>query len=296
MAFVLLTLHILWCAAAWLLIRFHIWKVRYMHLPLIFFVPVWGTLAVLLITHMSASRTAGRKFDELENMRGDETLESAYPARKAEAETILPMEDALILNNAATRRSVMMDVLMQDSEEYLPALQEARKTDDVEVVHYATTAMVEMNKKNEIRMQRFEHAYAEQAGDTAFLRRYLDFLEMYIRGGLAEGQVLSIARDRYQKILTSLIAEQKADEEDYANLASSYLDAKQYPAAGDVLQIMKDKWPTKESLFYLQLRLAYETGNVSELRKTIRERRELIAFDTKEVRDVMAFWEKKAAI
>ena len=40
----------------------------------------------------------------------------------------------------------MMDILYDDVGEYVEVLKNARMNDDTEVVHYATTAMVELQK------------------------------------------------------------------------------------------------------------------------------------------------------
>ena len=57
------------------------------------------------------------------------------------------------MDDPSVRRSVMLDVLMQDTRSYIPVLNQARMNDDVEVVHYATTAMATLSKEYDIKLQ-----------------------------------------------------------------------------------------------------------------------------------------------
>ena len=54
------------------------------------------------------------------------------------------------------RRDLIMNVLNDDPENYIDMLKQARMNDDVEVVHYAITGMVELSKEYESRLQKIE--------------------------------------------------------------------------------------------------------------------------------------------
>lgn len=67
---------------------------------------------------------------------------------------IVPLEEALLINEPGVRRELIMDVLNDDPEEYMDLLKQARMNEDVEVVHYAITAMVELSKEYDFRLQK----------------------------------------------------------------------------------------------------------------------------------------------
>ena len=72
-------------------------------------------------------------------------------------EKIVPLEEALLINKPGVRRELIMDVLNDDPEEYMDILKQARMNEDVEVVHYAITAMVELSKEYDFRLQKLEN-------------------------------------------------------------------------------------------------------------------------------------------
>ena len=65
-----------------------------------------------------------------------------------------------MINEPRVRRELIMDVLNDDPEEYMDLLKQARMNEDVEVVHYAITAMVELSKEYDFRLQKMEKLYA----------------------------------------------------------------------------------------------------------------------------------------
>ncbi len=55
--------------------------------------------------------------------------------------------------------------------------------EDVEVVHYAITAMVELSKEYDFRLQKMEKLYAASPDDPEILEQYCDFMEEYLNQG-----------------------------------------------------------------------------------------------------------------
>ena len=86
------------------------------------------------------------------------------PAR----DLIVPLQEALLINDASTRRQLIMDILYHDTGEYVDVLNRARMNDDVEVVHYATTAMVELQKDYEERLQAERTEWEQEKGSPSF--------------------------------------------------------------------------------------------------------------------------------
>lgn len=113
----LILLHIVCCVLVWLGIKTHLLKVKKYLMALVIFVPFWGTVCVLLLHLQMLTRRDNR---------------------------IEP----------GVRRELIMDVLNDDPEEYMDLLKQARMNEDVEVVHYAITAMVELSKEYDFCLQK----------------------------------------------------------------------------------------------------------------------------------------------
>lgn len=150
---VFIIFHIICCVLVWTGINSHLLKVkRYLILPVIF-VPVWGMICVLLLHfqiffHQDKKREIG-----IEKMKINEEIYRSIIAPKEESDrNIVPLEEVLLIDEAAMRRDLIMNVLNDDPENYIDMLKQARMNDDVEVVHYAITGMVELSKEYESRL------------------------------------------------------------------------------------------------------------------------------------------------
>lgn len=78
----------------------------------------------------------------LEQMRvDDEERRSILVEERADFANTVPLEEALIVNDSSQRRSLVMSILNDNPSRYIDVLSQARLNEDVEVVHYAATAM-----------------------------------------------------------------------------------------------------------------------------------------------------------
>src|SRR5699024_3027342 len=112
-----------------------------------------------------------------------------------------PLEEALSVNDAKTRRQLMLEILHQNPGAYVELLQQARMDDDIEVTHYASTAMMELQRDFEINLQRAEQEYEKQPDQPEKLDRCLYCLRKYIDSGLIEESILFVYRTRYAELL-----------------------------------------------------------------------------------------------
>ena len=155
----LILLHIVCCVLVWLGIKTHLLKVKKYLMALVIFVPFWGTVCVLLLHLQMLTRRDNRIEPGVEKLRvNEEIYKNIFQAVLDTDKKIVPLEEALLINEPRVRRELIMDVLNDDPEEYMDLLKQARMNEDVEVVHYAITAMVELSKEYDFRLQKMEKA------------------------------------------------------------------------------------------------------------------------------------------
>ncbi|MFR2310566.1 MAG: hypothetical protein ACLS6Z_11835 [Roseburia inulinivorans] len=145
---VLILLHIICCILVWVGICTHIINVKkYLMFPVVF-VPVWGVLCVLILYFQIWIQSDQRKEVGVEKMKvNEEIYKNIFQSGTEQEGNIVPLEEALIVNEPELRRELIMNVLNDNPEEYVELLKQARMNEDVEVVHYAITAMVELSKE-----------------------------------------------------------------------------------------------------------------------------------------------------
>ena len=161
----LLFLHLIVSAVVWFGIRTGVLKVKMYLMFLVLFVPFWGVLCVLFLhTQICAGADNVRQADVEKLKVNEERYKNIFVSQETK-EQVVPLEDALLLNEAGVRRELIMDVLNDNPGEYMELLKKARMNDDVEVVHYAITAMVELSKDYDYRLQQWEKRYARHPED-----------------------------------------------------------------------------------------------------------------------------------
>ncbi len=273
-----------------ILMKIKFLKVDGLMFVMILCIPIWGAISALFITYIVRTGKTGTKSDDLEQLRSNLSEASSLPQQANESADIVPLEDALIMNDSTVRRSVMMDVLMQDANRYLPVINQARMNDDVEVVHYATTAMVELSKEYELKLQEYSSEFATNPGREGLLDEYIAFLSQYLSSGMVQGQLLEIQRNTYHQLLTAKLA-YDPNIDDYERLVKSLLNSKLYIKADVALSTMEEHWPDDERNWLLRFRYYYETKAGSKIKEMIQRTKESKQFHSKEIRDIISLWD-----
>ena len=258
---VCLVVHVLACVVVGLLMASGFLKTRMSCLPIMAFVPVFG--AVALFFHERALRSDAQPCDdfEFEELRvNDAVYKSIVVEPAAQASEAVPLREALLVNDPATRRRLIMDVLYDDASAQPQALRAARSNDDAEVVHYATTALVELQKTYDDRMQRARAACQADAHDVAAARDLASVLGTYIESGLLEGMMLTSTRAEYARVLEALLALISPEGEEALGVCwQSFLNAQARGEVGDMERIAEHTvavWPRREDGYLMQLHTA----------------------------------------
>ena len=289
---VCLAVHVLACIVVGLLMVSGLLKTRLSCLPIMAFVPVFG--AVALFFHERALRSDARPCDdfELEELRvNDAVYKSIVVEPAAQASEAVPLREALLVNDPATRRRLIMDVLYDDASAQPHALRAARSNDDTEVVHYATTALVELQKTYDDRMQRARAACQADAHDVEAARNLASVLGAYIESGLLEGMMLTSTRAEYARVLDALLALVSRDGEEALGVCwQAFLNAQARGEVGDMERMAEHAvavWPQREDGYLMRLHTAVaredragidralETLQRGDVRVTARGRRDI---------------------
>lgn len=295
MAVFLVILHIVICLVLYLLMRAGILKSTTMVVPLMFFVPVWG-LGCFLVLELR-SRVNPDSYEEvgIEKLKiNDEIHKSILMDEDTSQGRVVPLEEALLVNDPHTRRDLMMEIMYADPGDYVGQLQEARMNDDTEVVHYAVTALTELQKDYDLEFQRMDRELAENPGDEKVLNDYMALIERYLESGLPEGSARRFQLRNYSDIL-----EQRLENNENIVLWNKKTDADlkigEYDAAYQGIQRMMDLWPRDER-GYLRLiqyyALVRDRKGIDQAIDLIRKRGIYLSPDG---RSVLQFWGGDAA-
>ena len=155
MAMLLIAVHVMICVLLCVLSRVGVLRVEGRLLPFMLLVPLWGPLCVLLLHASTLIRAGEHTAPGLEQMRvDDEERRSVLVEERADFANTVPLEEALIVNDSSRRRSLVMSILNDNPSRYIDVLSQARLNEDVEVVHYAATALAQISAKEDLALQR----------------------------------------------------------------------------------------------------------------------------------------------
>lgn len=288
---ILLAVHLLICLLTFFGIKFNILKVHKYMFFVALLLPFWGIL-ILLILHFQIWFKADDSIDVgVEKLKLESELyKSVTVDDKKIATTTVPIEEALVVNSAKERRSIIMDVLNDNPKEYIEFLQKAGNNEDTEVVHYAVTAMVEISKENDYMLQNLEREYVANPDDPLVLEKYIDFLWSCLSQNLMQGQVEVINRELFCSLINKKI-ELGGVLNDYIRSIENDLKRGQFTLAGATLDKMESEYSQNEEYYLLKLQYLASLGRGEEIKKLLTEIDDRHIFLSSKAKEVLAFWE-----
>lgn len=283
-------IHIICCVLVWMGIKTKILKVKkYLMLPVIF-VPFWGVLCVLILHFQLFAGAGNIRKSGVEKLKVNEEIYKNIFAPETENEqNLVPLEDALLLNEQKIRRELIMDVLNDNPGEYMELLEKARMNDDVEVVHYAITAMVELSKDYDERLQKLERRYAAAPDDPQILDEYCEFMEEYLGQGLLEDQMEQMQRNQYTQLLKKKLKKGQ-DLHTSVCLVENLLKLGDYTQAGEILEQMNEKWHRREEYWVLYIKFCSMQKMGKEIRNSLKKIEEEHIYLSSKGKEGLAFW------
>ena len=182
----------------------------------------------------------------------------------------MPLEEALIVNDSSQRRSLVMSILNDNPSHYIDVLSQARLNEDVEVVHYAATALAQISAKEDLALQRCRNDYLQHRNSETMLERYCDALERYINSGIAQGYALQLQKQRYAEVLQERLR-QHGDYHVACRLAQMQIDLGLFDDAAHTIDGAMERWPDQGDVWLMRLRLDAARNDGDALRHTVQQ-------------------------
>lgn len=287
-AAVLLLIHTLVCLVLSTLVKLGMLPVRGHMLPAMVLVPLWGPLLLVLCARGEAFGDA-LEDGTLESLRLNDEIRRGMQVQVRGGDAgVVPLEEALIVNDPSDRRRLMLSMLTEEPDAYLAQLQAAKLNDDVEVAHYAATAVAQISKESDLKLQQLERAFKTDPS-TENLDAYCDYLGTYLDSGLAEGRVEQIQRQQYARLLA-----RRCEREDGAALriryAAALADADELDEAEAVIMQLVAEVPDEQEAWMLCLRLAVMRRDGEAVQQVIDAIDNQHVYLSAENREQLAFW------
>ncbi|MGN0354722.1 MAG: hypothetical protein ACI4EI_06570 [Muricoprocola sp.] len=227
---------------------------------------------------------------ELYKLKVEEVHQSIQMDEDDNPEKVVPISEALRINTAAEKRNLLMDVLYTSPENYISQLTEAKMDEDTEVVHCAVTALAEIQKDYDIRLQTLTRLRREQPGNFHILKEYQYLLEQYIFSGLVSA---SVKREKLRELCEILLQQVGKEQNQWTlcnKLANVYCLLEEPEKLDEIAEKIIRLSPENESGYLFKIKSEILRKNRQGILSVIKELEEEEIHLTEEGRDIINFW------
>lgn len=289
---IILAIHIAICVALTMIYK----REEQLHkdnlLPLLYTVPVFGAICFML----RRGQLLHHKTSGVEIERSDRNvLKGKYAKIEVEdadmmSAQVVPLEEALLLNDAEVRHNLMLNILYKNPTEYLEMLQRARNSDDTEVIHYATTMMMEVLTEYEKKLQYYDREYKKTPDDRELIWEYIQYMQEFIHSKLVTGNLEKVYRKKMALLLDSYMSGQKKLGRGIFITIENYLALGEYEKAHQYLELAKKEFPEDERLFRLYGHYYDARKEYHKLQEMVHHIKENHIYMSREGMEWLTFW------
>lgn len=203
---------------------------------------------------------------------------------------LVPVEEALIMNNSIVKRKLIMDTAKEDAYDYISFLKVAMADQDMETSHYAASIVMEINRKLQNVIQEASVAYEHNKHETRNLENYTEIVGKYYHSGL-----LDDANERrygylYSKLLGELLQHKHYNEHLYTEKIVTDIRLMNYPEVFPYLEMYENRYPESETPYLLKMRYHYLTGNPDGIRSVLNKIDAVHVNLSRKGQEIIKFW------
>ncbi len=292
----LFLLYVVGCAAILFLRYRRDWREWVARLAFAACLPAIGLILPLFWTKRWHERNDryGRDLEpEIFNYESDALAAQAGLFLKPQAEkeiNIVPLEEALYVNDRSSRRKVMIDLLKRDSLEYLEVLRIAVANEDTETSHYAVSAIVEVKRKLTLSLQELAVKYEEEKNDPYFLQSYATVLKSYMRSGFIDERTLLMYKHTYTNVLEQLLEADPKAADAYEEKIEADLELREFERAEKFARLYLEQYPEREGPYLALMKVYYAMRAYEQLQQTLARLKASTIRLTSHALKIVRFW------
>ena len=269
---IVLIIHIILCLLYFLLIKKHIAHLPETTVTVMFLVPFFGPLSILLLEWMILRKREGVCSTDIYKLSlGDSVYNKITIEDDEKPQEIVPLEEAILIDDVNTRRAIMMEILHQNPTKFLDLLMVARFNSDIELSHYAATSIMEIQREYELATQKTAVAVEQNPKDLAALDKYIRILGEYIDSGLLHDHLLFQQRIYYSKALAKIAELRPNRKSTYFKIIDNDICMQSFTHARETAEFMREKWPSDENVWLAGLKVYVESGDTAGKNRYISE-------------------------
>lgn len=266
-------------------------------ITLVLLLPLFGLPLCLLRDglrsgYLRLSRSTGHLLDEVQDNHHVRVFRSLDVRKES---NLVPLEEALLVNDLSSRRRLMLDFLKDDPGAMMPLLEQAVSNEDTETSHYAVTAVVEIKRKLTLGIQHWSVRYGSGEHTPEVLTEYAEVIRQYMHSGFMDSPTRRSYLSTYASLLGELVAMNHATEEVFQAKIDSELQLHRHDEALRYQNLFHNQFPQSELPYLAALKLYYELQMKDAFFDTLQSLKQSPVKVSHTGLNVIRYWSEKGA-
>lgn len=290
-------LHLCVCAGAGVMMKAGKIQTRSLIFPAVLYIPVWGVLLLAVEMYELRRKQMGTKEIGLDSLKiVDVKYQRIEVDENQNQEITVPLEEAILVNDASVRRRLIMDILHKNPEQYIELLQKTRTAEDTELTHYATTTMMEIQGKYEAQIHACRQEVEKRPENLNVLRRYQSVLKKYIDSGLISGTILEIYRNQLDEAEQLLLNQDPENRKYILERIENRIAMNKMDGIEQELNELLKKWPKEASVYRVFVEYYWKMNQGDKIEQLLMQMKKEDVYLTHEEKQWYEFWDTKGSL
>ena len=235
-------------------------------------IPFFGVLSALAADLVYITNQHKEKdTDPTETFSLSEDIYWKSIKKREEAQNIVPLEEALLINDRQIRKKLILEMLLDDPNKNINILLLARENNDVDTAHYANTTIAKIQRNFQLQVQQLSVEHEADPENSSILNRYIEILGNFIESGLSEAFLLKRQRIIFADLLEKKISLDGWNKKTLLKKIYNCLALKDISTAIEANEILKKNFPDDEQTWINALQISVAGHDAVRLEKTIDE-------------------------
>ncbi|GAA0181261.1 hypothetical protein SH2C18_38180 [Clostridium sediminicola] len=259
------------------------------------FIPIIGTLYVIFSRLFSIlSRDSETILESYEKYIKGNVYKWKRKKPSTENEiNLVPMEDALIVNENKIKRSLVINILKKDPTKHIDVIKKALEDEDTETTHYAATAILQIKNSFNIMIQEYSVKYESDKENLNITIPYYNILKKYVDSGLLDEQNVFKYRVLISELLTSILNRYTKYDKYYIDKIDNELELNNFYIAEKYCEDFFNNYPNTEKPYLMYLKTYFKLGDKKTFNKYLKALMDSPIQLSNEGLNIVRFWTRE---
>ena len=225
--------------------------------------PVFG-IVFFFVSHLLFLTIFRRKVDLEDVVFSKERVRTQLKADEDRERNLVPIEEAIVINDNKSLREVMLNTVKGDIKDFLSAISMALDTEDSESAHYAASILSFELDEFRLEVERlYEEIKEEEPGETGAERKLLDYMNVILK----QKVFTDLEQKRYVRMMAD-VAETffeknplEITQEQYENVCLRLMEIREYEKSEKWCLRLSEQYPDQLSSYTCKLKLYFVIKN-----------------------------------